>query len=158
MPLFLFELRARACLVTPLVGYAIRLAGETTWPTQFTPLPVGGRRQNRTKEIPLSRPARPRSSGFHDDRDHRHRDYDARGEGPKRLRRLRPRRHPRCSDGIRKSAYVRRMASTRRNCASWPPGVKHTHLSVARCALGHRLRSILPLFEMWMERRQDFVR
>src|SRR5215831_15435130 len=28
MPLFLFELRARACLGTPLVRYAIRLAGE----------------------------------------------------------------------------------------------------------------------------------
>ena len=41
-----------------------------------------------------------------------------------------------------------RTASTRRNGASWQPGAKHTRLSVARCGLGHRLRSILPLFEI----------
>ena len=50
-----------------------------------------------------------------------------------------------------------RMASTRRNCASWPPGVKHTHRSVARCGLDHRLRSMLPLFEMWTARTRDSV-
>ena len=36
-PLFFLELRARACLGIPLVRYAIRLAGETTWPTPFRP-------------------------------------------------------------------------------------------------------------------------
>src|SRR5262245_47859008 len=46
-------------------------------------------------------------------------------------------------------------AAQLREPAAW---VKHTHRSVARCRLDHRLRSMLPLIEMWTARTQDFVR